>query len=164
MTSFFHWSMNLLVPLDPIMSSRKSGFSCTTRSTKEAKMATNFGLKFVHNSIQQIRKSWYYLELAHTVFNSDICINSGNIGIHLHVRVHFKIFRTTRRVGVFLLYHTSYPSLKNKKWNFLVSISTTWYIMQYHMVMDHVVFYVIHPQHAQVQYNQLEHRFFCLNY
>ena len=82
--------MNLLVPLDPIISSRKSGFPCTTMSIKEAKMDTNFGLKFVHNSTQQLHISWYCLELAHTVFNSDICINRGNIGIHLHAKVHFK--------------------------------------------------------------------------
>ena len=83
--------MNLLVPLDPIMFSRTSGFPCTTMSINEAKMDTNFGLKFVHNSTQQLHNSWYCLELAHTVFNYDICINRGNIGIHLHAKVYFKI-------------------------------------------------------------------------
>ena len=73
--------MNLLVPLDPIISSRKSGFPCTTMSIKEAKMDSNFGLKFVHNSTRKLHNSWYCLELAHTVFNYDICINRGNIAI-----------------------------------------------------------------------------------
>ena len=54
--------------------------------------------------------------------------------------------RTTRRAGVFLLYRTY---LWNKQQVISINI-TTWSTMQCHVVMDHVVFYVIH---SQVRYN-----------
>ena len=54
--------------------------------------------------------------------------------------------RTTRRVGVFLLYRTY---LWNKQQVMSINL-TTWSTMQYHVVVDHVDFYVIH---SQVRYN-----------
>ena len=53
--------------------------------------------------------------------------------------------RTTRWAGVFLLYRT-YLWIKQVKSINLI----TWSTMQYHMVVDHIVFYVIH---SQVWYN-----------
>ena len=50
--------------------------------------------------------------------------------------------RTTRWVGVFLLY-------RNYLWNKqqVMSINlTTWTTMQYHVVVDHIVFYMMHSQ------------------
>ena len=49
---------------------------------------------------------------------------------------------TTRRAGVFLLYHTY---LWNKQQVMSINL-TTWSTMQYHMEVDHIVFYVIHSQ------------------
>ena len=54
--------------------------------------------------------------------------------------------RTTRRAAVFLLYRTY---LWNKQQVMSINL-TTWSTMQYHVVVDHVVFYVIH---SQVRYN-----------
>ena len=54
--------------------------------------------------------------------------------------------RTTRRMGVFLLYRTY---LWNKQQVMLINL-TTWSTMQYHVVVDHLAFYVIH---SQVRYN-----------
>ena len=54
--------------------------------------------------------------------------------------------RTTRRVGVFLLYRTY---LWNKQQVMSINF-TTWSTMQYHVVVDDVAFYVIH---SQVRYN-----------
>ena len=54
--------------------------------------------------------------------------------------------RTTRRAGVFLLYRTY---LWNKQQVMSINL-TMWSTMQYHVVVDHVVFYVIH---SQVRYN-----------
>ena len=51
--------------------------------------------------------------------------------------------RTIRRVGVFLLYPTY---LWNKQQVMSINLTT----MQYHVVVDHVAFYVIH---SQVRYN-----------
>ena len=50
--------------------------------------------------------------------------------------------RTTRRAGVFLLYRTY---LWNKQQVMPINL-TTWSTMQYHVVVDHVVFHVIHSQ------------------
>ena len=50
--------------------------------------------------------------------------------------------RTTRRVGVFLLYGTY---LWNKQQVMSINL-TMWSTMQYHVMVDHVVFYVIHSQ------------------
>ena len=47
-----------------------------------------------------------------------------------------------RRAGVFLLYRTY---LWNKQHVMSINL-TTWSAMQYHVVVDHVVFYVIHSQ------------------
>ena len=54
--------------------------------------------------------------------------------------------RTTRRVGVFLLYRIY---LWNKQQVMSINL-TTWSTMQYHVVVDHVFFYVIE---SQVRYN-----------
>ena len=56
--------------------------------------------------------------------------------------------RTTRRAGVFLLYHTY---LWNKQQVMSINL-TTWSTMQYHVVVDHVVFNVIY---CQVRYNTI---------
>ena len=50
---------------------------------------------------------------------------------------------TTRRAGVFLLYSTY---LWNNKQQVMSINLTTWSTMQYHVVVDHIVFYVIHSQ------------------
>ena len=50
--------------------------------------------------------------------------------------------RTTRLAGVFLLYRTY---LWNKQQVMSINL-TTWSTMQYHVVVDHVVFNVIHSQ------------------
>ena len=50
--------------------------------------------------------------------------------------------RITRRAGVFLLYRTY---LWNKQQVMSIDL-TTWSTMQYHVVVDHVIFYVIHSQ------------------
>ena len=49
---------------------------------------------------------------------------------------------TTWRAGVFLLYRTY---LLNKQQMLSINL-TRWSTMQYHMVVDHIVFYVIHSQ------------------
>ena len=58
--------------------------------------------------------------------------------------------RTSRQVGVFLLYRTY---LRNKQQVMSINL-TMWSTMQYHVVVDHIAFYVIH---SQVRYNPEAH-------